>query len=272
MGSPFPGMNPYLENPAAWSNLHSRLIVAIANLLGPQIRPKYRVVVEEAVYKRDESYQAVLIGVPDVSVRQSSGQSSGQSSNLSAESRELSAQGNVAIAEPEPVAVTVPMPNTVRHHYLEIRSLQTSEVITVIEILSPVNKRGAGRQKYESKRLEILESQTHLVEIDLLHKGQPMPVLGYGLESHYRVLVSPSSDRPQAQLYPFNLQQSLPTFEIPLQPEDIAIAIALKPLLDEIYELSGYDLDVDYRQDPEPNWSPAELEWIDQWLKSLELR
>ncbi len=262
MGSPFPGMNPYLENPTAWANFHSRLIVAIANLLGPQIRPKYRVVVEEAVYKRDESDQSVLIGVPDVSVRQSSG--------LSAESR--SARGKVMVAEPEPVAVTVPMPNTVRHRYLEIRSLQTSDAVTVIEILSPVNKRGAGRQKYESKRLEILESQTHLVEIDLLHKGQPMPVLGYASESHYRVLVSASSDRPQAQLYPFNLQQSLPTFEVPLQPEDAAIAITLKPLLDEIYELSGYDLDVDYRRDPEPSWSPSELEWINQWLRSLALR
>ncbi len=51
MASPFPGMNPYLENPTTWPNLHSRLIVVIANLLSPRIRPKYRVVVEEAVYK-----------------------------------------------------------------------------------------------------------------------------------------------------------------------------------------------------------------------------
>ena len=104
MDSPFPGMNPYLENPTTWPNLHSRLIVAIANLLGSETRPKYRVVVEKT---------------------------------------------------------------TVRHRYLKIRSLGTSDVVTVIEILSPVNKRGTGRQKYESKRLEILESQTHLVEIDL---------------------------------------------------------------------------------------------------------
>ena len=159
-----------------------------------------------------------------------------------------------------------------RHRYLEIRSLQTSDVITVIEILSPVNKRGAGRQKYESKRLEILESQTHLVKIDLLHTGQPIPVLGYELKSHYRVLVSAGDERPPAQLYPFNLQQSLPVFEVPLQSEDGAIAINIKPLLDEIYELSGYDLDVDYAQNPEPQWSASELSWIDQWLKSLELR
>lgn len=264
MDSPFPGMNPYLENPTTWPNLHSRLIVAIANLLGPKVRPKYRVVVEEAVYRRDESDQAVLIGVPDVSVRFSGASGS--------ELEEALSEGNVAVASPEPVVVTVPMPDVVRQRYLEIRSLRTSDVITVIEILSPVNKRGMGRQKYESKRLEILESQTHLVEIDLLHEGRAMPVLNYEQTSHYRVLVSESDNRPQAQLYPFNLQQFIPTFWLPLKPEDEAIAINLKPLLDDIYELSGYDLDINYGQDPVPKWPESELAWIDQQLKSQNLR
>lgn len=247
------------------------MIVAIANALGPQIRPKYRVVVEEAVYKRDASDQTVLIGVPDVSVRRSSS---------AAEPKEALPEGNVAIAMPDPVTVTVPMPDIVRHRYLEIRSLRTSDVMAkaptcrcaVIEILSPVNKRGIGRQKYESKRLEILESQTHLIEIDLLHEGQPMPVLNYDQASHYRVLVSESGERPRAQLYPFNLQQSIPAFWVPLKPEDAAIVVDLKPLLDEIYELSGYDLDIDYSQDPVPKWSASELAWIDQQLKSQQLR
>ena len=261
MVSPFPGMNPYLENPTTWVNLHSRLIVAIANQLGPKVRPKYRVVVGESIYKQDDSSdQTVLIGVPDVSVRRSSAASSQKS------------EGNLATALPEPIAVTIPMPRTVKHHYLEIRSLQSSEVITVIEILSPVNKRSSGRKKYENKRLEILSSQTNLIEIDLLHSGKPMSVMGYELKSHYRILVSNSSDRPQAQLYPFNLQQPIPTFLVPLQQEDEAIAISLRPLLDEIYELSGYDLDIDYSQDPVPKWPSADLQWIDQYLKANQMR
>jgi len=264
MNSPFPGMDPYLENPATWPNLHSRLIVGIANLLAPQIRPKYRVVVEESVYKQDESNSAVLIGVPDVSVQQSI------SSQLKSE--ELLSSGSVAVAELKPVSVTVPMPSTVKHRYLEIRSLRTSEVIAVIEILSPVNKRGEGRQKYESKRLEILESQTHLVEVDLLHMGLPMPMLNCNIESHYRVLVSNSEKRPEAQLYPFSLPQPLPTFEIPLQSEDTSVTVDLAPILDNIYELSGYDLDVDYRQDPTPKWPAPDLAWIDQRLKQQNLR
>lgn len=260
MDSPFPGMNPYLENPTTWPNLHSRLIVAIANLLAPQLRPKYRIVVEEAVYKRDEQAQSVLIGIPDASIRQT-----GSATKVSSPPPKR----NVAVAEPIPV--TLPLPITVRQRYLEIRSIQINDVVAVIEVLSPVNKRGAGRQKYESKRLDILESDTHLVEIDLLHSGTPLSA-GQDIESHYRILVSNSAERPQAQLYPFDLQNAFPVFEIPLVGDDSSVLVDLKPLLDEIYRLSGYDLDIDYRQDPEPVWSPAELQWMDQHLKNQGLR
>ncbi|NET38932.1 MAG: DUF4058 family protein [Cyanothece sp. SIO1E1] len=44
---PLPGMDPYLEHPRSWPNFHHRLISAIAISLGPQLRPKYRVVVIE---------------------------------------------------------------------------------------------------------------------------------------------------------------------------------------------------------------------------------
>lgn len=77
-------------------------------------------------------------------------------------------------------------------------------------------------------------------------------------------MVSDSRNRPQAQLYPFNVQQPVPTFWLPLEPENGRVAIALKPLLDQIYELSGYDLDIGYSQDPTPKWSSSDLVWIDQ--------
>lgn len=96
MASPFPGMDPYLENPATWPNLHSRLIVAIANHLAPHLRPHYRVVVEEAVYKNDTQDTAVLIGVPDIAIR--------QTSTATPTTRSL------AVADPEPISITLPMP------------------------------------------------------------------------------------------------------------------------------------------------------------------
>lgn len=47
MPSPFPGMNPYLENPELWSQVHHRLLNAIAIAIAPPIRPKYRVAIEK---------------------------------------------------------------------------------------------------------------------------------------------------------------------------------------------------------------------------------
>ena len=63
----FPGMNPYLEAPALWSEVHSWSIVELARMLNSQITPKYRAAVEKRVYE-----ETILVGIPDVSiVRQS---------------------------------------------------------------------------------------------------------------------------------------------------------------------------------------------------------
>jgi hypothetical protein len=43
MRNPFPGMNPYLEQPELWHQVHNRLIVVMASAITPQIAPKYRV-------------------------------------------------------------------------------------------------------------------------------------------------------------------------------------------------------------------------------------
>lgn len=50
MPTPFLGMDPYLEHPGLWEDVHTRLIVAIADALGPQVRPEYRVAVERRIY------------------------------------------------------------------------------------------------------------------------------------------------------------------------------------------------------------------------------
>ena len=50
MPNPFPGMNPYLESPTFWRGVHASLIVYAREALQPQIRPRYRVDIEERVY------------------------------------------------------------------------------------------------------------------------------------------------------------------------------------------------------------------------------
>ncbi len=50
MPSPFPGMNPYLENEDAWHDFHERFIPTAAAMIGPQVGPNYIVKIDEQIY------------------------------------------------------------------------------------------------------------------------------------------------------------------------------------------------------------------------------
>ncbi len=56
MPSPFPGMDPYLEDPGLWPDVHHGLISEMQANLNAHVRPKYYVRVEERVYGTDEIF------------------------------------------------------------------------------------------------------------------------------------------------------------------------------------------------------------------------
>jgi hypothetical protein len=229
MPSPFPGMNPYLEHPDLFPGFHHLLISEIARFLSPQLRPKYRVAVEVRMYETTED-NSLLVGIPNVTVK-------------SRQPATDSTETNVVVAEPttKPVRVTLPVSLTIREGYLEIKEVGTEELVTTLEMLSPTNKRpGKGRRKYERKRQQVLESKTNLVEIDLLRKGESMPVFGNNISSHYRILVARGDRRPSADLYAFNLPDVIPAFPLPLRDGDTEPVIDLQALLNEMYEIYGY--------------------------------
>lgn len=257
MPSPFPGMNPYLEHPALWSEVHHWMITLIAELLVPKLRPKYRVAIEKRVYQTSGE-ESLLVGIPDVVVSRSSSASANQ------------AISNIAVASPpvKPITVTIPMPEEVREGYLEVREVGTGEVVAAIEVLSPKNKRsGEGRRAYESKRQKVLGSSTHLIEIDLLRGGQPMPILENSIQATYRILVSRSDRRPQAQLYPFGLQEPIPPFQLPLRYGDPEPLVDLQALLHDVYDRAGFDLAIDYTREPVPALSEADAVWVNELLQ-----
>jgi hypothetical protein len=253
-------MDPYLEHPDFWSEVHSRLIVGIADYLVPHIRPKYRVAIEKRIYyinpaDRDD---VLLVGIPDVTVKRQV--SDPDIENLS----------NVAVLQPvtQPIRVKLPIPEAIQQRYLEVREMSSDRAIAALEILSPVNKRkGEGRDIYLQKRQQILTSLTHFIEIDLLRNWQPMPLLGNSVDRAYRILVSRSSDRPQADLYSLQLCDRLPCFALPLQPEDREPIIDLQAIFNDIYDRGGYDYIIDYTQDLVPPLSEAESRWVEEILQ-----
>ncbi len=171
------------------------------------------------------------------------------------------------------VTVELPMPDEVRETYLEIRSAAEDRVITVLEVLSPSNKRpGEGREQYLRKRLNILGTLTHLVEIDLLRGGQPMPMSGYPGTGDYRILLSRAERRPRADLLAWSLRQPIPVFHLPLQPEDSEPEVDLNRLLHALYDRAGYDLRIPYGDEPEPPLVGDDLGWADAVLREAGLR
>ena len=259
MLSPFPGMNPYLENPELWPELHHRLITAIAIAIQPQLGPKYRVAIEKRTYLSDGE-DLVLVGIPDVSI-------------LSQRALLTQSFTTTLPVEAESVTVILPVPEEIRQGYLEIREVGTGYVITVIEVLSPTNKRpGKGREAYEEKRRQVLSSPTHLVEIDLLRDGKPMRILSETQQKDYRILVAQRNRRPQAQLYGFGIRQQIPRFPLPLQSGDIEPVVDLQSLLFELYAQAGFDLAVDYCLEPVPPLNEEDKVWTDALLREKGLR
>ncbi len=244
MPNPFPGANPYLEQADYWSDFHNQLVAEIARVLIPQVLPTYQVVMDKWVYQITDT-TAILVGRPDVAVQR--------------RKVEGPAVATVSQPVPVPVQVKIPMPVEVEQAYLEVKDAATREVITTLEVLSPANKSGEGRTKYEAKRQTILGSKTHLVEIDLLRAGQ-VPLLEMEqFQSHYKILVSRSQQRPIADLYPFNLQDLIPPFPVPLRQGELEPVIRLQDMVNDLYERLGYDYFSIIRRLPHPHGAGRKL-------------
>jgi hypothetical protein len=258
MPTPFPGMDPYLERAGMWGEAHTRLIVAMADALGPHVRPKYRVGVEQRTYlavMTPDEYE--LVGKPDVLV-------------VAPRHQAQFAPAPGAAVGVTPHVAELPMPEEVIERYLVVREVVTGEVITIIELLSPTNKlTREGRLQYERKRLQVLSSATHLIEIDLLRAGAPFPfrVRDPVARSDYRILVSRAHHRPQAEVYLFTIRDAIPAIPVPLQPDEAEPLLALNDLVHDVYDRAGYDLTVDYHQPPPPpQMSEQDAAWMQQLL------
>ena len=270
--NPFPGMNPYLETPALWPNVHTSIIVGLRNFLAPRLRPEYSVGIEERVHISAEpggngsGDGNANIRIPDAVVLAAAPAAPSPSSPRRFPAPERSKDA---------IAVHLPPTDLFRQRYLEVRRANNRQVVAVIELLSPTNKDGYGRQEYLAKRAAVLSSPAHLVEIDLLRAGQRMPVIGDDVpDTDYRILVANARrTEPVADLYTFGIRQPIPDFVLPLAQADEGIAVNLNSVINQVYADGSYDLDIDYQQaPPEPPLSDDDRRWLDALLRAQSLR
>jgi hypothetical protein len=138
-------------------------------------------------------------------------------------------------------------PQERRETYLVIREVPTMEIVTVIETLSPANKRASsdGREQYLAKRQEILQSRTSLVELDLLRGGKRLPVVGMP-PGDYFAIVSRGHRRPRVDVFPWTLRQSLPRIPIPLKQGESEVPLDLQKVFSTVYDRARYQLSLNY--------------------------
>jgi hypothetical protein len=146
---------------------------------------------------------------------------------------------------------------------LEIRDVAERRLVTVIEILSPVNKRGDGAHEYMERRQDLMRTRTHLLEIDLIRRGGRIPLEGFLPPAPYYVYLSRFTRRPKTEVWANSLRDPLPVVPVPLLPPDEDVPLELQTAVDNCFSLVGYQRLINYEEPPPlPPFGAADAEWV----------
>lgn len=252
MNSPFPGMDPYLEEPGGWPTIHHWLLSVMGEMLVALIAPHYSVRIEERVYLTDdddaETRQRLA---PDLYlVEHAPPQQGNQTASLTATPPTLIEP----LFEPE-----------TRDRFLTIRDRRSRELVTTIELLSPWNKAAGarGRKEFQAKRDTVFATRTHWIEIDLLRSGErPDEVAG---KSDYYALLRRANGGGRLEVWYVDLRDPLPRIAVPLRAPHPDVVLDLQVAFNTIYTRARYADDIDYsRPVPPPPLRPADAAWVVQ--------
>ncbi len=255
--NPFPGMNPYLEN--HWPGVHTRLIAYVCDAIGEQL--------PSDLSSRAEEEVAIEFPTPE--------------HNYRADVAILESRVDIRLAsEPKLADVAVSEPVVIEgrfvHRWVEIREA-TGRLITVIEILSPSNKRGPGWIAYMAKQASYLASGVNLVEIDLLRVGDRtlndefMTKLKKTESTMYLMVATRAIAPNRREIYYCPLKERLPAIRVPIRPSDQDVVLDIQPLINRCYEIGRYWQSVAELDLAVPLES-TEQEWSEQLLVLAGLR
>jgi hypothetical protein len=241
-------MDPWLEHPDLWPDVYNSLITSIRDELAPLLAPRYFVGVGTRT--------TVLSGLdieqiyqPDVAIH--------AATRIAKPSSQPVAVLERPAVPPEYVVVTVA--EEIEETYLVIEELPGRKLVTVVEVLSPTNKKTTeGRRDYVKKRDDVIRSRVNLVEIDLMRGGTPMPMKTPASPGDYRILICRAGSGQRAHLYVFSWTKPIPTIPIPLVAGDAEPILDLNRVLHALVERARYDLVIDYQQPPDPPLRPED--------------
>lgn len=259
MPSPFPGMDPWLEAPGRWGSVHHSLISLIYTELNGNLPEGFAAIAAEYVYLLTPQDRMV----PDVAVTR-------RSNFASAPNR--ASGGVLTAANPIEIFGALTSPEEYTVPYLQVVTTSDEQkVVSVIEILSPVNKTGSGREQYLKKQRDILDSSAHLLEIDLLRGGQHTAAVDENalLGAHrmawdYLICLHRAGAGERYSCWPFTVREPLPVVLVPLTEEYPDFVLDLPTLFDACYDAGPFRRTVDYGQPPTPRLGRADSAWADE--------
>ena len=257
MASPFPGMDPYLEG-ELWQEFHETLASEIRAQLMPRLAPKYVALLAKR-YVLDLSALGIFDApsprtfYPDVHV---------------AQVREEGPQ-QLTVLTLSPPTTEVASPTYTPQLSVEIRDVAERRLVTVIEILSPANKAGEGATEYNQRRLDLLQTKTHLLEIDLLRGGTRITLTEAVPAAPYYVYLSRTERRPFTLVWAIQIAERLPNVPVPLLAPDSDVTLSLQAAVDACFALVGYERLIDYTKGPPPpELSGDEYAWLAETLRA----
>ena len=254
MPSPFPGMDPFIEC-QKWRGFHHALISTICDVLVPLVRPRYVVDVEENIYLVNDDLEVVRLFAPDLAVTQGEGW--------------LETHAGSAAFVVEPEVLTLPQVEPIEEGYIVLRSKDSEEVVTVIEVLSPTNMSlAAGRAEYLSKRNSLIRSRVNLIEIDLLRGGSRLPTVEQLPVADYYAYVSRATERPKVAVYAWPLDRQLPPIPVPLAEAEAEVQLDLQSVFNTTYDRAGYDYALKYDQPIEPPLNESQQAWVSDRIRN----
>lgn len=262
MPSPFPGMDPYLEDSAYWEGFHHVFITECMYALSERLPDGYLANVGERVELVSRNDEAAAQYVPDIVTMRDRRQGN------QPESRSSQEGGGIALAT-APVTIPAVESLEVREGHIEVVRLPEYELVTSIELLSPWNKFGEGVGEYRHKRRSLVSRGVHVVEIDLLRRGrrtelaQPLP------PGHYYAFAFRADRRPDVDVYAWGLRHPLPGISVPLLAPDPDVSLELKDVVNSAYDRGRYARKLRYTGAPPEPLSPEDSAWASEIVRSV---
>lgn len=250
MPSPFIGVDPFIEAQHFWQGFHASFIAVCQEILLQQLPPAYDAQIEERVYLTELSDEERQLFVSDVAIVREPGSS--QSSRIR----------DAGVATLEPVTVPLALTYEVKERYIEILRQSDGEVVTIIELLSPSNKRNPDRGVYVQRRNALLNQPIHLVELDLLLSGERLPMRKPLPAGNFFALVSRAEARPNSEVYAWTVRDPLPAVPVPLKSPDGDIRLELGTVFHTAYDRGQYQRRIRYDHEAHLPLPREEQAWV----------